>query len=78
MNNFLGQTLIKQYQHTLELKEISQKDLKNLELQNYSLNTIKSSWEKIKDDLINPKYKPLPIVPSDIIFEKIILKEKIE
>jgi len=32
MNNFLGQTLIKQYQHTLELKEISQKDLKNLEL----------------------------------------------
>ena len=77
MNNFLGQTLIKQYQHTLELKEISQKDLKNLELQNYSLNTIKSSWEKI-NDLINPKYKSLPIVPSDIIFEKIILKEKIE
>ncbi|GBC30110.2 hypothetical protein GLOIN_2v1775860 [Rhizophagus irregularis DAOM 181602=DAOM 197198] len=38
-----GQTLIKQYQHALELKEISQKDLEKLELQNYFLDIIKSS-----------------------------------
>ncbi|EXX55967.1 hypothetical protein RirG_220460 [Rhizophagus irregularis DAOM 197198w] len=42
------------------------------------IGTIKSSWKIIKDDLINPKYQPLPTVSSDIIFEKIILKEKIE
>ncbi|CAB5391928.1 unnamed protein product [Rhizophagus irregularis] len=39
----ISQTLIKQYQHALELKEISQKDLEKLELQNYFLDIIKSS-----------------------------------
>ncbi|PKC52851.1 hypothetical protein RhiirA1_480539, partial [Rhizophagus irregularis] len=43
-----------------------------------TLDTIKLSWNKIKDDLINPKHQPLPTVSSYIIFEKIILKEKIE
>jgi hypothetical protein len=47
-------------------------------LQNYFLDITKSFWKKIKDDLINSKHQPLPIISSNIIFEKIILKEKIE